>query len=360
MDLTRPRTFLHAYRTDPHSSIQLLRPGMINAFGIGRASSMLPQFKVILEQSLRWCDVIVLYSVPTNGLQTILSSKLSGKPVLFHSFDVLHRMTGHKLLQPPTWAIERLVYKSVDKVAVISGSLFQYMKKIGVPEGKIILLPPAVSVERFNPMISGGKFRDEIGIDRHDKVALFSGWLYEFSGLDSILISMKKLLEDVPEFKLVVCGDGPLLGKLQSMREELALQESVKLVGRRPFSQMPHIVASADICINPYLPEVRSNFAFPSKIAEYMAAGKAVIATDLPGTRSFLGDGSGAVLVPTWEFPSSLRKLLLDDETRFELGRASRKYCEETFSLNSVTNRFESILNGLALNSSQDFVGGKF
>jgi len=246
--------------------------------------------------------------------------------------------------------MERIVYKSVDKVVVISGPLWQYMKKIGVPESKIILLPPAVSIDRFNPTISGGKFRDQVGISRHDKVALFSGWLYEFSGLDSIMLSMSEILADVPEFKLVVCGDGPLLSKLESMSRELSLQESVKIIGRRPFDQMPEIIASADICINPYLPDVRSNFAFPSKIAEYMAAGKTVIATDLPGTRSFLGNGSGAILVSSQEFTSVMRTVMLDNEARVKLGRASRKYCEETFSLSSITDRFESLLNDLARN----------
>jgi glycosyltransferase involved in cell wall biosynthesis len=246
--------------------------------------------------------------------------------------------------------MERVVYKGADKVVVISGPLGEYMKQIGVKEADILLLPPAVDVNRFNPMIPGDRFREEIGVGRNDKVALFSGWLYEFSGLDSIMKSIDEILADVPEFKLVVCGEGPLLQRLQSMRERLDLQDSVKIIPRRPFNQMPEIVASADVCINPYFPEIRSNFAFPSKIAEYMAAGKAVIATDLPGTRSFLGDGSGVVLVSTQDFPSALKKVMLDNETRSELGRASRKYCEERFSLSSITDRFESLLSDLARN----------
>ncbi len=346
-DNFRLKTFSRANRTDPQGGVELVRPGVISVTGVARASAMLPQFVAIFKQALNWSDVIVLYSVPTNGLQTILSSKLTGKPVLFHSFDVLHRMTGHSFLTPPTWAMERLVYSNVDKIVVISAALLQYMERIGVPRSKISLLPPAVNIERFNPSISGEEFRREIGLDKIDKVALFSGWLYEFSGLDLIMNSMKDILVDIPEFKLVICGDGPLLKKLQSLKGQLDLKDSVKLVGRREFEAMPEIVASADVCLNPYLPEVRSNFAFPSKIAEYMATGKPVIATDLPGTRSFLGSESGAVLVTPQEFVVSLKKLMMDKEARSEIGKISRKYCESYFSLGSITSRFEEMLYGL-------------
>jgi len=118
----------------------------------------------------------------------------------------------------------------------------------------------------------------------------------------------------------------------------------VKILGRRPYDEMPEIIASADVCINPYLPEIRSNFAFPSKIAEYMASGKAVISSDLPGTRSLLDETSGVSLVEPSSFASAVRDLLLDEDRVMELGKISRKYCEDKFSLNSITDKFESVL----------------
>jgi glycosyltransferase involved in cell wall biosynthesis len=303
------------------------------------------QFKTIFEQAIRWCDVIVLYSVPTNGLQTILSSKLSRKPVLFHSFDVLHRMTEHDFLRTPTWAMERIVYRNSDRLVVISQSLKEYMKRIGIPEKDITVLPPAVDTQRFNPKISGERFRNELGVERSATLALFSGWLYEFSGLDQIILSLKNIIAEVPSFKLVVCGEGPQLNKLEFLRQKLAVQDSVVLVGRRRFEEMPEIVASANICINPYLPEIRSNFAFPSKIAEYMASGKPVIATDLPGTRSFLTPQSGVILVRPEEFVRELKSLALDENRRNEMGQLCRQFCESEFSLESITDRFETLLD---------------
>jgi len=344
----KSKTIPNAHRTDPESSISLLRPGMLRVPGIGRLSSLGSQFRVIFEQMARWCDVVVLYSVPTNGVQTILSSKLLSKPVVFHAFDVLHRMTGYGLLRPPTWTLERFVYQRVNRMIVISASLGKYMRKIGVKDENITLLPPAVDTKKFNPSVDGSTVRKQLGIRNDEKVVLFSGFLYEFSGVDLVLQSVKDLLEDVPNLRLVICGEGPLQSKLIQMRQNQGVEKYVNILGRRPFEQMPSIVAAADVCINPYLEDVRSTFAFPSKIAEYMAAGKSVVATDLPGTESILGLESGAVLVPIEHLVDSLNTVLKDDDLRRRLGSKCREYSETIFSIESVSKRFENVLSEAA------------
>jgi glycosyltransferase involved in cell wall biosynthesis len=312
--------------------------------GVSRISSFLTQFKVIFEQVVRWCDVVVLYSVPTNGLQTLISSRFGSKPLIFHSFDVLHRMTEYDVLRFPTWALERLVYSRADRIIVISESLRSYMKEIGIHDGTIILLPPAVNMDIFNPSISGAKFRAEIGLSNDDQIILFSGWLYEFSGVDLVMNQMRQLMTLFPRVKLVICGDGPLLTRLRLMSERLGLQDHVRILGRRAYAEMPQVVAAADICVNPYLAGVISSFAFPSKIVEYMASGKAVIASDLPGTRSLLDESSGVVLVRPSQLGATLVDLLATRNRRIELGQAARQYCEANFSLDSVAHRFEGVL----------------
>ena len=341
----RSKMIPNVRRTDLQSSVSLFRPGMLRVPGIGRLSSFGSQFRVIFEQMARWCDVVVLYSVPTNGVQTILSSKLLSRPVVFHAFDVLHRMTGYELLRAPTWTLERFVYQRVNKMIVISASLGKYMKQIGVPDEDITLLPPAVDTSKFNPSVDGSAVRKELGIRDDEKVVLFSGFLYEFSGVDLVLQSIDDLVKAVPNFRLVVCGEGPLLNRLIQMRQSQGVKNYVSILGRRPFEQMPSIIAAADACINPYTEEVRSTFAFPSKIAEYMAAGKSVVATDLPGTKSILSQESGAILVSIDRFVDSLKVVLKNDDLRRRLGAKCREFSEEKFSIESVSKTFEGVLS---------------
>jgi glycosyltransferase involved in cell wall biosynthesis len=341
--MTRRRVYDNIHRTDDAAKVSLIRPPMVKLPGVARISAMLSETKEIFEQMVEWCDIVVLYSVPTTGVQTVILAQLLGKPVVFHSFDVLHRMTGYPILSWPTWTLERFVYRRVDKMVVISGALLHYMKEIGV-QTDILLLPPAVNTELFNPKVSGTDFRRELGLDKEDFLVLYSGWLYDFSGLDMVMKSMKDLQEKIPTIKLIICGDGEFKPRLEQLRDQLGLGSSVKIVGRKPFEKMPSIVASADLCINPYLPDVRSTYAFPSKIAEYMAAGKPVLATDLPGTRSFLPSSSGVSLAPPKKFVQTLIDLAIDKTKLPESGRMVRKFCEYTFSLDSVTDKFGHVL----------------
>ena len=318
--------------------------------GVSRISAFLTHFGVIFEQAVKWSDIIVLYSVPTNGVQTLLSSHLGSKPIVFHSFDTLHRLAEYDILRFPTWALERLVYLHADKIVVISESLRSYMEKIGVRQKNVVLLPPAVNTHLFDPSVSGREFREELEVSPDNQILLFSGWLYGFCGLDLIMSFMDQLLREFPGVRLVICGDGPLLSKLSSLRKKFGLEDQVSILGRRNYSEMPRIVAAADICINPYLPAVESNFAFPSKIAEYMASGKPVVASDLPGTRSLLGKNSGVILAEPSRFAATLKSLLSDVGRRIDLGRAARRYCETNFSLESVTDRFETVLEDVLAN----------
>jgi glycosyltransferase involved in cell wall biosynthesis len=62
---------------------------------------------------------------------------------------------------------------------------------------------------------------------------------------------------------------------------------------------VPPLLASADILVLPNLPSsISSRFTSPLKLFEYMAAGRAIVASDLPAIREVLRDGVNAVLVP--------------------------------------------------------------
>ncbi|HZY93727.1 MAG TPA: glycosyltransferase family 4 protein [Candidatus Bathyarchaeia archaeon] len=341
------RVFRNVSRTGSGGQVSVVRPGMVKVPGVGRMSSFVPQLKAIFREIVQWSDIVVLYSIPTNGLQTLFASRLLSRPFVFHSFDILHQLTGYSFLRAPTWTLERLIYPRASRVVVISLALRDYMKRIGVSEEVLKLIPPGVDTERFTPKTTGKNFRTELGIKPSEKVVLFSGWLYDFCGLDIVVSEWNTILQQEEDVKLVICGDGPKLNKLLADRNRLGLHSSVTITGRQPFHRMPEVIASADLCINPYLPSVASNFAFPSKMTEYMAAGKPVLATDLVGTVSLLPAHSGVTLVSPRKFVESLKMLLQDRGKLEEQGKTARKFCEEHFAIPQVALRFEEVLNEL-------------
>ena len=93
---------------------------------------------------------------------------------------------------------------------------------------------------------------------------------------------------------------------------------------------------------------IKSGSGTRLKVLEYLASGKAVVATDLPGTESILGSESGALLVPIEQFVDSLKIVLKDDEQRRRLGSKCREYSETNFSIESVSKMFEDVLSEAA------------
>jgi hypothetical protein len=93
-------------RALPGASVGLRRPGFIKIPALSRLSAGLTHYleiqRTIREKNI---DVIMLYSVPTNGLQTIHLTKKFGIPVVFRSIDILHRLVHYAACarQPGFW-----------------------------------------------------------------------------------------------------------------------------------------------------------------------------------------------------------------------------------------------------------------
>jgi len=90
----------------------------------------------LLEKKI---DVVMLYSVPTNGLQTIYSARRLNIPVVFRSIDLLHQLVP-PVLSMPTKFLERRVYARADEILTITPNHSRYILSMGAAESKIKML----------------------------------------------------------------------------------------------------------------------------------------------------------------------------------------------------------------------------
>ena len=96
-------------------------------------------------------DVIILYSVPTNGYQVVRLAKKYGIPVVFRSIDVLHELVPSKVFFPLTFALETWVYKRADKVLTLAPKLSDYVIRMNANQNKVELLLFGVDLNKFQP-----------------------------------------------------------------------------------------------------------------------------------------------------------------------------------------------------------------
>src|SRR6516225_5156557 len=197
--LSPRRVFPAVHRAYDRARISLYRPAMIRIPGLSRISgavnSGLEVERLLMQGPF---DAVLLYGMPTVGIQTLVSARLHGVPVAFRSIDVSHELVPPALTLP-TRMIESIVFNHVDLNVALTPLLRNYIQAYEVPEEKVRLLPSGVDTEMFSP---GARSNDD------GPVVLFMGTIYRFSGLDRVIRDWKNLLAIHPRAKLVIVGAG--------------------------------------------------------------------------------------------------------------------------------------------------------
>ena len=332
-------------RAYPDASVSLIRPGFIKVPGISRFSAWFTQraaiSRVIREKDI---DVVILYSVPTSGLQTLRYARQAGVPVVFRSIDILNQLIALPLLSRITRFLEKRVYSGADLVLTISPALSEYVKKMGAREDRVRLLPLGVDTELFRPDNIDEELRRQWRLGK-GPVIVFIGTLYDFSGLDVVIRRFPEIVKEVPGVKLLIVGDGPQRAELENNIIETGVRDDVIITGFQAYETMPQYINMAAVCINPFLVTDTTRDIFPTKIVQYMACGRPVMATRLPGTEAMLpGEEQGMVYVALEDFPAGLITLLKDEKRRTRIGRAALHYVNRTHSYNTIVEKLEAEL----------------
>ncbi|MBN2074609.1 MAG: glycosyltransferase, partial [Dehalococcoidales bacterium] len=236
----RARRFDAVSRTIADGPVTLRRPGIIRIPGISRLSAAFTHYreiqKIIKEEKI---DVILLYSVPTNGLQTLYLAKRYGIPVVFRSIDILYRMVRYPVLRPATRFLERRVYANVDKIIAIAPRYASYVVGMGAPRERVKMVLMPVDTNLFCPTDESKELRAKWGLGADDELVVFIGTLFHFSGLDRFIRSFPQVLKDIPRAKLLIVGDGPQRPGLEAIIYELGLEKRVIITGFQPYETMP-------------------------------------------------------------------------------------------------------------------------
>jgi len=154
-----------------------------------------------------------------------------------------------------------------------------------------------------------------------------------------LIRAIPDILRAVPHARFLFVGDGHLRGDLEAMAASLGIARAVTFAGERP--DVPLILASSDLVVLPSLFE-----GMPMSVLEAMAAGRAVVATDVAGTQDVVVSGQTGLLVPP-EDPEALAgaivELLLDAEKRQAFGRNGRRHVEQNFSAALMGERYRAL-----------------
>ena len=172
--------------------------------------------------------------------------------------------------------------------------------------------------------------RAELGIAPGRPVVLYSGTFETYQGLPELLAAIPHVRAEVPEAVFVLVGASESGGtSVQRAHAGLIREGSLRVVKRQPRERIPRFLALADVLVSPRA----WGDNLPLKIFDYLAAGKPIVATDIPAHRAVLSE-ERAVLCGLWspDLARGIVRLLRDRELAARLSRAGLEYAEEKLS----------------------------
>ncbi|MGH9200662.1 MAG: glycosyltransferase family 4 protein [Vicinamibacterales bacterium] len=166
----------------------------------------------------------------------------------------------------------------------------------------------------------------------------FVGRLVREKGVDVLLQAFARAVENVPDARLRLIGDGPERDRLRNLITALGLVSAVTLQGRLSRADAERLCASA------WVQAVPSRWPEPfGRVAiEAMMRGTAVVASNCGGLAEIIEDGHMGFLVPPGDVPAlaqGLTRLLGDRDRAERMGRAGRQVALHRFSEETLVNR---------------------
>ena len=328
------------------SQIQVIRPTAVHLPILDYASVLVMHGLEIRKQlSVFRPDVVVGLGL-LNAFVGIRAAKRREVPFVYYLIDELHQLVREPALRSLARLIEGANIRRAPLVLAINRSLRQYTIEMGAQPDRTNVLPAGVELDRFVPTGDGSTVRKRFGFDERDLVLFFMGWVYPFSGLREIAQGLAGGEGHEDHVKLLVVGKGDSWNELVRLSKAPRAENGIKLVDFKPYSEMPSFLAAADICLLPAhdVPTMRN--IVPIKLYEYLAAGKPVIATRLPGLVEEFGEGNGIVYVNGPVEVLSKASELARQGNLHELGELGRAFVSEN-DWAKITDTFESYLKDI-------------
>ena len=341
------KVFNNVSRVQKGADITVIRPATLKISHLDYISLVFSRKKEIDRQIKEFNpDVIVGFQILSPYL-AMRAAKKNDIPFIYYWTDAYHTQIPFKPYQQIGEYIEKQILKNADQVIVINEKLKDFVVERGSNPEKTCVEKAGIDLNRFDSDIDGEEIRKKYLIEKDDTVLFFVGWLYHFSGLKEVAIELSKIKDEKSNIKLLIVGDGDALYDLQRIRDEYQLENQVILTGKQPYDSIPAFIASSDICLLPAYPtEKIMQDIVPIKFYEYMAMGKPVITTKLPGVMKEFGTGNGIIYVDRPKDVLGKVVELIEGGVLQEYGSNARVFVEK-YNWDDVVDEFEKVLEEL-------------
>jgi len=310
------------------------------------------------------CDFDILHSFdvmwPQNTLPTLISTikrslKISEHKVFVDWDDwwgggglLTQRGTGIPYypyqIAPLLEFLEEKVPLCADAVTVTNETLKQHALKSGVKSEDLYMIPNGANIDFIKPF-NMHDAREELNLP-------MEGLIYTHVGSSSLDIEAFNHLILAHKNVVKRCSDALLLlvGKIRkdeiNLIKALNVTKNVLWVGPQPDSKYRLYLSASDAFLLPMKDNIFNRARWPLRLGDYLAAGRPIIATDLPEIKKVVSE-CGLLAKPNdpKDFASKILEIITDQDLREKMAKRARELAERNFSWQILANQLGKIYN---------------
>lgn len=204
-------------------------------------------------------------------------------------------------------------------------------------ESRYTVIPTGIELEPYQ--IEGGVEVRKAHGWQADRLMISTGRLAQEKNWETLIQAAKLVLQEYPDFRLVIVGDGPHHRELQAFVAELGLADRIQFLGWTPFEEVPALLKAADLFGYASTTETQGIVTM-----EALAAGLPVVAVDASGTRDIVQHGEQGLLVEN--DPAALAKAIcqiLGDEQLYARLQAATQKRAKAFEMKTLAAKLVTV-----------------
>lgn len=275
----------------------------------------------------------------------------------------LARADGHGAaseLYQLTRQTEGEVAASADRVITLSEAMKADLVERGVDVDRIAVIPNGVDPSFFRPRGNAAHTRQALGIESRAITLGYVSTLNHYEGVDTLLAAAQLLHHRSHDVHVLIVGDGPARSQLERRATELGIADRVTFTGRVPQLRVVGLYEAIDLFVVPRRNERVCRHVTPLKPFEAMAMQRPLVVSNIPALRELLARGD---VGRTFEaenrtsLADTLEPLLLEPETRAQLGAMARQVVLEHFTWRHAARRYAAVYESLGVAPSDSAPG---
>ena len=252
----------------------------------------------------------------------------------------LKKIFNYFIQKPLICAVENYNLQSARMIVVVSKVLKEDLIARGIAAEKILINPNGVDTEKFYPDCGGNEIRKQLHL-QDKRVVGFIGTFGQWHGVEelarAIVLFFARHHDWSDRVRFLLIGDGILFESVKQILRQGKCDDKVAMPGLIPQNESPQYLDACDVFVSPHIPNPDGThfFGSPTKLFEYMAMGKGIVASDLEQIGDILADGVTARLVKPGDIENladAIFELLNDEDLCRQMGINARKKVKECYT----------------------------